>query len=101
MASAAARKAPKLGGGTVALDAAAFESRFNMPLVHEAVRAELNAPRQGPASSNERGGQRGAPEGDGPRPRGVLALAGLDRRRRRVRADAAPLHLQGQSQGAS
>ncbi len=50
-----ARKAPVLGGGTVTLDAAAFEARFNMPLVHEAVRAELNARRRGTASTLTRG----------------------------------------------
>ena len=48
-------KAPVLGGGTVNLDAAAFEARFNMPLVHEAVRAELNARRRGTASTLTRG----------------------------------------------
>ena len=37
----ASREAPRLGGGTVSLDASAFEARFNMPLVHETVRAEL------------------------------------------------------------
>src|ERR1700683_1152098 len=47
--------APKLGGGTVELDAAAFEAAFNMPLVHEAVRAELNARRRGTASTKTRG----------------------------------------------
>ncbi len=50
-----ARTAPKLGGGSATLDAAAFEARFNMPLVHEAVRAELNARRQGTSSSKTRG----------------------------------------------
>jgi large subunit ribosomal protein L4 len=50
-----ARTAPKLGGGSATLDATAFEARFNMPLVHEAVRAELNARRQGTASSKTRG----------------------------------------------
>jgi large subunit ribosomal protein L4 len=50
-----ARSAPKLGGGNVALDAAAFEARFNMPLVHESVRAELNARRRGTASTLTRG----------------------------------------------
>ncbi len=50
-----ARTAPKLGGGTVALDATAFEARFNMPLVHESVRAELNARRRGTASTLTRG----------------------------------------------
>jgi large subunit ribosomal protein L4 len=47
--------APVLGGGSVTLDAAAFEARFNMPLVHEAVRAELNARRRGTASTRTRG----------------------------------------------
>jgi large subunit ribosomal protein L4 len=49
------RTAPKLGGGTVELDATAFEARFNMPLVHETVRAELNARRQGTHSTKTRG----------------------------------------------
>src|SRR5438270_7654759 len=49
------RNAPKLGGGTATLDAGAFEARFNMPLVHEAVRAELNARRRGTASTKTRG----------------------------------------------
>jgi large subunit ribosomal protein L4 len=47
--------APKLGGGTVKLDDAAFQARFNMPLVHQAVRAELNARRRGTASTKTRG----------------------------------------------
>lgn len=47
--------APKLGGGTVKLDAAAFEADFNMSVVHEAVRAELNARRRGTASTKTRG----------------------------------------------
>src|SRR5437763_16684626 len=55
----AARKAPVLGGGTVTLEAAAFEARFNMPLVHEAVRAELAARRKGTASTLTRGQVRG------------------------------------------
>ncbi len=50
-----ARSAPKLGGGKQALDANAFEARFNMPLVHEAARAELNARRQGTAATKTRG----------------------------------------------
>jgi large subunit ribosomal protein L4 len=52
-------EAPVLGGGTVTLDAAAFEARFNMPLVHETVRAELNARRRGTASTLTRGKVRG------------------------------------------
>ena len=53
------RTAPKLGGGSLELDPAAFEARFNMPLVHETVRAELNARRQGTASTKTRGQVRG------------------------------------------
>jgi large subunit ribosomal protein L4 len=52
---ASARKAPKLGGGTVTLDPGAFDARFNMPLVHESVRAELNARRRGTAATKTRG----------------------------------------------
>src|SRR5437868_14235638 len=53
------RKARKLDGGTVALDPATFEARFNMPLVHETVRAELNARRRGTAATKTRGEVRG------------------------------------------
>jgi large subunit ribosomal protein L4 len=53
------RKAPKLGGGTVTLESAAFEAAFNMSLVHETVRAELNARRRGTASTLTRGKVRG------------------------------------------
>jgi large subunit ribosomal protein L4 len=49
------RTAPKLGGGSAALDATAFEANFNMALVHETVRAELNARRQGTHSTKTRG----------------------------------------------
>jgi large subunit ribosomal protein L4 len=51
----ASRSAPVLGGGSVALDPAAFEAAFNMPLVHETVRAELNARRRGTAATLTRG----------------------------------------------
>jgi large subunit ribosomal protein L4 len=50
-----AREASVLGGGTVTLEPAAFEARFNMALVHETVRAELNARRRGTASTKTRG----------------------------------------------
>ena len=50
-----ARTASVLGGGSVDLDPAAFEAKFNMPVVHEAVRAELNARRHGTASTKTRG----------------------------------------------
>ncbi len=52
--------APILGGSkTVGLDGDAFGARFNGPLVHETVRAELNARRQGTASTKTRGLVRG------------------------------------------
>ena len=44
-----------IGGGSVKLDEVAFEQKFNMPVVHEAVRAELAARRQGTASTKTRG----------------------------------------------
>jgi large subunit ribosomal protein L4 len=48
--------APILGAtGTVALDDAAFGARFNGPLVHESVRAELAARRQGTHATKTRG----------------------------------------------
>ena len=50
-----AREASVLGGGTVTLEPAAFEARFNMALVHETVRAELNARRRGTAATKTRG----------------------------------------------
>jgi len=45
--------------GGLDLDVEAFEARFNQGLVHECVRAELNARRQGTASSKTRGNVRG------------------------------------------
>jgi large subunit ribosomal protein L4 len=51
--------ATKLGGGTVKLDAKVFEAEFNMPLVHESVRAEQAARRRGTASTKTRGEVRG------------------------------------------
>ena len=53
--SGSPRRVPKLGGGDVTLDDAAFTAKFNGPLVHEAVRAELNALRQGTAATKTRG----------------------------------------------
>jgi len=53
-------KAPVLGGSKkVDLDETAFTAPFNGPLVHESVRAELNARRQGTASTKTRGQVRG------------------------------------------
>ncbi|HEX8741547.1 MAG TPA: 50S ribosomal protein L4 [Thermoleophilaceae bacterium] len=52
----AAPKAPYLGkSGKVDLDAVAFGEEFHMALVHETVRAELNARRRGTASTRTRG----------------------------------------------
>jgi large subunit ribosomal protein L4 len=52
--------AKNLGGGAdVTLDDVAFGAPFNGPLVHESVRAELNAKRQGTASTKTRGEVRG------------------------------------------
>ncbi len=48
-------KAPRIGGGDVTLDDAVFAVKFNGPLVHEVVRAELNALRQGTAATKTRG----------------------------------------------
>jgi large subunit ribosomal protein L4 len=49
-----------LGGSKkVTLDDVAFGARFNGPLVHESVRAELNARRRGTASTKTRGEVRG------------------------------------------
>ena len=46
-------------GSTVTLDDTAFGAKFNGPLVHESVRAELNAKRQGTSSTKTRGEVRG------------------------------------------
>ena len=54
----AAPKAAVLGGAKSAkadLDATVFGEKFHMSLVHEAVRAELNARRRGTASTKTRG----------------------------------------------
>jgi large subunit ribosomal protein L4 len=49
------RSATVIGGGTVELEPVAFEAKFNMPIVHETVRAELAARRQGTHSTKTRG----------------------------------------------
>jgi large subunit ribosomal protein L4 len=51
--------APILGGGTLQLDDAVFGVEFNGPLVHQNVRHELNARRQGTSASKTRGQVRG------------------------------------------
>src|SRR3954449_4508486 len=51
-----AKTAPYIGkSGTVNLDETVFGEEFNMGLVHEAARAELNARRRGTASTLTRG----------------------------------------------
>jgi large subunit ribosomal protein L4 len=55
----ASPSAPKIGGGTVKLDEAAFAARFNEALVHETVHAELGARRRGTAATKTRGQVRG------------------------------------------
>jgi large subunit ribosomal protein L4 len=47
------------GGSAVTLDEKAFAASFNGPLVHESVRAEMNARRQGTHSTKTRGQVRG------------------------------------------
>jgi large subunit ribosomal protein L4 len=47
------------GGSAVTLDETAFGAKFHGPLVHESVRAELNARRQGTAKAKTRGEVRG------------------------------------------
>jgi large subunit ribosomal protein L4 len=47
--------APILGGGTLQLDDAVFGVEFNGPLVHQNVRHELNARRQGTSATKSRG----------------------------------------------
>jgi large subunit ribosomal protein L4 len=51
--------APILGGGSATLDEKAFGASFNQGLVHESVRAELNARRQGTHATKTRGMVRG------------------------------------------
>lgn len=53
-------EAPVLGGtAKVSLDAEVFGARLNRTLIHESVRAELNARRQGTAATKTRGEVRG------------------------------------------
>ncbi len=52
-------KAKNLSGADVTLDAAAFGAAFNGPLVHDSVRAELAARRQGTHATKTRGLVRG------------------------------------------
>jgi len=68
--------------GGVDLDAEAFGARFNEGLVHECVRAELNAARQGTAATRSRGEVRGGGKAvDQLSPRELEVLAALARGR--------------------
>ena len=87
------------------LPAAVFGEDFHESLVHEAARADLAARRRGTASTprprrgldDHRQGLEA--EGHRPRPRRRAQRPAPPRRWRRVRAEAALAHLQGQSQG--
>jgi large subunit ribosomal protein L4 len=118
----AAPKAQVLGGAKSAkadLDATVFGEKFHMPLVHETVRAELNARRRGTASTKTRGEvdmtgakafrQKGTGRARagalstpsrvgggiafGPKPRGYTAKVNRKARRRALRA-ALSLHAE-------
>ena len=76
----------------VTLDGDVFAAEVKPHLVHETVRAELNALRAGTRGAKSRGlvsggrSQAVAPEGHRPRPRGHDPRAALDGRRRRLPA---------------
>ena len=104
----AATQAPFLDGAgketkQVTLDDAVFAAEIEPHLVHEAVRAELNAARAGtrgpraaarsPAAAQSRGARRA------PAARHGTTRAALDGRRPRLPADDAALRVQGQPQG--
>ena len=98
--------APVLGGGTVD----AGPGRVRGALQHAArardrARGAQRAPARHRVDQDARRGLRRrrqavAPEGHRPRSRRLLALAGVGRRRHRVRPQPAALHRQGQPQGA-
>ena len=96
-----------LGGSKKAkLDDAAFGASFNEAARPRDRPRRAQRPPPGHARHEDarqrprRRRQAVAPEGHRPRPRRLVALADLDRRRHDVRPLAAPLHLQGQPQGA-
>ena len=104
----AAPKAPVLGGSKakeVTLEESVFGAELKPHLVHETVRAELNAARAGTQGGEEPRARRGrpleavAPEGNGSRPRRDDARTAVDRRRHGLPARDAELRRQGQPQG--
>ena len=102
-------KAPLLGAaGTtskdVTLEGEVFGAEVKPHLVHETVRAEMNAHRAGTRAAKSRGlvsGGRSKPwrQKGTARPRRHDPRAPLDRRWRRVRADPAELRRQGEPEG--
>ena len=104
---AAMADAPILGATKkVKLDAVGVRRSLQQPArPRDGPRGAERAPRRQRLDQDARRGPRRrrqavAPEGHGPRPRRILALADLDRRRHDLRPAAAQLHLQGQPQGA-
>ncbi len=103
----AAPKALLLGGTKkeVSLDETVFAAEVKPHLVHEAVRAELNAARQGTRAAKSRGmvsGGRAKPwrqKGTGRARAGTVRAAAVHRRRRRLPAEPARLLGQGQQEG--
>ena len=93
------------GGGTVALDAAAFEAELQHAPRPRGGQSRARCPParhrvdQDPRPGVRRRCQAVAAEGHRPGPRGIVSVAGLDRRRHRVRSDPSRLHVQGQPQG--
>ena len=89
----------------VKLDAVGVRRSLQRPArARDGPRRAQRAPRRQRLDEDARRGPRRrrqavAPEGHGPRPRRILALADLDRRRHDLRPAAAQLHLQGQPQG--
>jgi len=91
--------APILGAAKtkkVKLDDVAFGARFNGPLVHESVRAELNARRQGTASTKTRGNVRGGGVAFGPQPRSYTFKVNRKEQRAALRS-ALSLHAERRS----
>ena len=78
------------GSGTLTLDDEVFGAPFNGPLVHECVVRGRAPPRHARHPHARHGPRRRrqavAPEGHGPRPRRLLALAAVDGRRHGLRA---------------
>ena len=98
--------APVLGGGSVDLDPVAFEAQVqHAARARDGARRAERAPARHRVDEDARRGVRRrrqavATEGHRPCPGRLLALAAVDGRGHGVRPDAAPLHGQGQPQGA-